>query len=212
MTTLLEEKYTAEKQQFIAEAQELLLFNCWSQTLLEDISQHCGFNKDYHYLLFPDGVREVVEFFENWQDQKMMLQLQEQTQITQLRIREKIALALQIRIKNISKLIHIRNNAYFILPENIFFAMRMAWNSCNLIWYYTGDTATDFNHYSKRGLLVSVYLSAILFYIADESENAVDTDRFIDDALENIINIAKLKNFAKLPELSSIPILRLFTR
>ena len=211
MTTLLEEKYAAEKQRFVAEAQELLLFNYWSQALLESISQHCGFDKDYHYLLFPDGIREVVEFFENWQDQKMILQLQEQDQIVQLRIREKIALALQIRIKNIPKLIHIRNNAYFILPENIFFAMKMAWNSCNLIWYYAGDTATDFNHYSKRGLLVSVYLSSILFYIADESENAVDTDRFIDDSLENIINIAKLKNFAKLPELSSIPILRLFT-
>ena len=209
MTVLIEEKHKAARQQFFAVSQKLLLLNGgWSDRLLEDISQECGFDKNYHYILFPSGVREVVEFFESCHDANMLQALNQQD--VPAKIRARIALALKIRIKNTPPPIHVKNNAYFLLVENVCCAIKIAWNSCDLIWHYAGDTATDFNYYSKRGLLVSVYLSSILFYIADKSENAVDTDKFIEDSLENIIGIAKLKNFAKLPELSDIPILRLF--
>lgn len=209
MTRIIEKKHQIAKQQFIKALQELLLFDRWSLKLLEDTSLHCGFVKDYHYILFPDGIREVMTLFEQYHDQQMMrFEAQEGGQ---LRVREKIAILLSTRIKNMQKLVHIKNNAYFILPENMLFAIKLAWNSCDIIWHYVGDTSIDFNYYTKRGLLVSVYLSSILFYISDESENSIDTDEFIKNSLENVINIAKLKKLCRLPELSSIPILRLFS-
>ena len=125
---------------------------------------------------------------------------------------EKISKALKVRIKNCSpKLVLKKNRRFLCTPVNFRLATKIVWESCDKIWRYAGDNSTDFNHYSKRGLLTCVYTSAIIFYINDESDDFSKTDNYIDENLAKIINIANFKNIIKLPKLEDIPILRLFS-
>lgn len=195
---------------FFKELFSLLNNNAWSKDLINNAENNCKFSHEYHYILFPDGDLQILQEFESWLDDRMLSALNKIERPK--KIRDQIALALETRIIDlITKDAAISISAYHILPQNICAANESAFKTCDVIWKYAGDKSTDFNYYSKRGLLFPVYLSAKAFYFADKSTNHEKTKEFIQNALDNIINIASFKNKIKLPELKDIPILRLFS-
>ena len=54
------------------------------------------------------------------------------------------------------------------------------------IWHACGDTATDYNWYTKRGLLAGVYAATELFMITDYSPGYADTWKSLDRRLEDV--------------------------
>ena len=56
-----------------------------------------------------------------------------------------------------------------------------------------GDTATDWNFYSKRALLAGVYSSTVLFWLNDKSEDFRDTWAFLDRRIADVMKVPKLK-------------------
>ena len=210
MTVEVEKKFQEKRNRFIDKVHELLSFYEWDAQLIRQVESECGFADGYVNILYPGEIDEIITVYEINQDQKMLELL---TGIeAPLKIREKISKALKVRIRNCSpKLVLKKNQKFLCKPNNCALAAKLAWATCDVIWQYAGDNSTDFNHYSKRGLLVGVYISAIIFYINDESEDFIETDNFIDTNLERIINIANFKNIIKLPKFEDIPILRLFS-
>ncbi|WP_375326988.1 COQ9 family protein [Candidatus Tisiphia endosymbiont of Nemotelus uliginosus] len=190
---------------------ELLLFDEWGEKLLGEAEARCGFMPGYWQIIFPNGIIEIIDFLENQYDQKM-LELLSEHEIPS-KIRDRIDLALKIRIKYYEpKLIHLKNSIYFARPTNITAAIKIAMRTCNLIWRYAGDQSIDHNYYTKRGLLLGVYVSSIVYYIQDDSENNLETDQYITESLSDIVNItSKLKNVLTLPKMVDIPIIRLFS-
>ncbi|XVN40874.1 MAG: COQ9 family protein [Rickettsia endosymbiont of Argas persicus] len=201
----IQEEHHNKKISFVQSLLELLPFSEWNNKLLEEAEEKCGFAKGYSLIIFPNGISEIIEFFEKYLDDSTLENLNKQE--VPNKIREKISLALKARIKAVPPIIHSKNAAYFAL--NPFQGTEVAFRSCDAIWKYAGDQSIDYNYYTKRGLLLSVYVSSVLFYIQDQSENYTDTDKFIDDSVENII-----KTFAQMKKLfdpSNIPIVRMFT-
>lgn len=200
-----QEEYLIKKISFIQSFLELLPFSEWNDKLLEEAEEKCRFAKGYSLILFPNGLPEIVEFFESYLDNIMLEDLSKQK--TPSKIRDKISLAVKTRIKAVAPIIHSKNAAYFAL--NPFQGTEVAFHSCDAIWQYAGDKSVDYNYYTKRGLLLSVYISSILFYIQDESENYIDTDKFIETSVENIVKA--FSQMKKLLDPSNIPIIRMFT-
>ena len=54
------------------------------------------------------------------------------------------------------------------------------------IWHACGDTATDYNWYTKRGLLAAVYAATELFMITDYSPGYADTWQSLDRRLKDV--------------------------
>jgi len=210
MTVEVEKKFKERRECFIDKVHELLPFYEWDAQLIKQVESDCGFANGYASILYPGEIDEIVTVYEALQNRNM-LELLIVEEIP-LKVREKISKALKVRIKACSPRIILKKNQRFLCkPDNLALVATIAWASCDVIWRYAGDNSTDFNHYSKRGLLTAVYLSSIAFYINDESEDFIETDNFIDTNLERIINIANFKNIIKLPKLEDIPILRLFS-
>lgn len=204
------EKYAERKVLLLKELVKLLEKNMWSSGLIKEAEQLCGFDIGYHKILFDGDNSQLLKEFEAWQDELMLKKLEVLERPS--KIREQIALALELRIMQVvSKNVAMNNSAYFLLPSNILAGNESACHTCDLIWKYAGDKSTDFNYYTKRGLLLPVYLSAKSFYFADNSENHKETREFIKNALDNIINIASFKSRINLPKIEDIPILRLFS-
>lgn len=179
----------------------------WSKELLNEVELQCNLPPNYHYVLFSGGMDEVISQFETWQDQKMLAMLE--LEKPKDKIREKIAQALETRIISaVPKSIIKQQNSFFSKPKNFTIGMSCYTNSCDLIWRYAGDKSTDFNYYTKRGLLLFVYTSARVFYIHDTSTDSRKTREFIEKSLDKVIKIQKIK--AKLPAIDQIPIIRMF--
>jgi ubiquinone biosynthesis protein COQ9 len=65
------------------------------------------------------------------------------------------------------------------------------------MWRLAGDTATDFNHYTKRMTLSAVYSSTLAVFIDDDSENYADTRAFLARRIDNVMKFEKVKAQAK---------------
>jgi ubiquinone biosynthesis protein COQ9 len=61
------------------------------------------------------------------------------------------------------------------------------------MWRIAGDTATDFNHYSKRCILLGVYASTVLVYVDDGTEDLAQTRAFLDRRIDDVMQIEKVK-------------------
>lgn len=208
--TDIAKKHKEARNNFFNQLSFLISTAQWNKNLYKEIETKCNFPQNYHYILFPGGGSQIIEEFESWQDQKMLELLLTEDQ--NLKIREKIAKALEIRIMGIvPKAAILEQNALFLIPGNILSGAKCYSKTCDLIWSYAGDKSEDFNYYSKRGLLLCVYTSSRLFYLSDNSKDFIKTKKFIATSIEKIINIAKIKDKIKLPSVEDVPILRLMS-
>jgi ubiquinone biosynthesis protein COQ9 len=61
------------------------------------------------------------------------------------------------------------------------------------MWRLAGDTATDYNHYTKRMTLGSIYAATLAVFAQDESEDLADTKAFLDRRIEGVMKFEKAK-------------------
>jgi ubiquinone biosynthesis protein COQ9 len=61
------------------------------------------------------------------------------------------------------------------------------------MWRAAGDTSTDFNFYTKRGILAGVYTSTLMRWFNDASEDESGTHAFLDARIENVMQFEKFK-------------------
>lgn len=79
------------------------------------------------------------------------------------------------------------------LPGNITVGLKTGWHSADLMWRMAGDKATDYNHYTKRAILSSIYTAILLNFINDDSEDFADTRAFVDRRIDNVMQFEKAK-------------------
>ena len=77
------------------------------------------------------------------------------------------------------------------LPGNAPGALRALWRTVDAMWHAAGDTATDFNHYSKRGLLAGVYSSTLLYWLDDKSDGYAETWAFLDRRIADVLRVPR---------------------
>jgi ubiquinone biosynthesis protein COQ9 len=200
------------KEKYLFALKEIVPFEGWGVKALEEASIQLGFEKAYYKLLFPQHIAEVVEFYEDYLNAEMLQQLSQMEAIQSVTKRIETALNLRIINNKYSKLFIRKTSEFYMHPENIPQALRVSWKVANLIWYYAGDNSTDYNYYTKRSLLVSIYIAAQSYFLTDDSEDSQKTREFITKSLAKIADIAKLSQRIKssIPSLSDIPIIRMF--
>ncbi len=83
--------------------------------------------------------------------------------------------------------------AILALPQNLGRAARLGWRTVDGIWRTAGDTATDYNHYTKRAILLGVYGATVTVFLDDDSEDFADTRAFLARRIEGIMRFEKSK-------------------
>ena len=78
------------------------------------------------------------------------------------------------------------------LPHNAPLAATTLWRTVDAIWYAAGDTATDFNYYTKRGLLAGVYSATVLYWLEDKSEGQAATWEFLDRRIADVMRVPQI--------------------
>jgi ubiquinone biosynthesis protein COQ9 len=126
-----------------------------------------------------------------------------------MKIRDRISALVLFRIEAIDPNKEALRRAAAILaqPQNLPLAARLGWRAADRMWRIAGDRATDFNHYSKRAILMGVYGSTQLVYLDDDSEGLAATRAFLDRRIGDVMRFEKAKaqwrgNRERLPSLS----------
>ena len=90
-----------------------------------------------------------------------------------------------------------RAMAIMAMPQNLVRSAKIGWRSADRMWRLAGDTASDFNHYTKRMTLSAVYASTLGVFVNDDSENFADARAFLDRRIDNVMQFEKVKFQAK---------------
>ena len=59
------------------------------------------------------------------------------------------------------------------------------------MWRAAGDTATDYNFYTKRALLAGVHASTLLYWLDDRSAGTAATWAFLERRIADVMRVPK---------------------
>jgi ubiquinone biosynthesis protein COQ9 len=170
------------------------VFDGWSDKALAMAASELGVPEGRARLAFPGGAFQMIDAWFDAID-IAMAQAYPLERISKLKIRERIRDLVLYRIEVINPHKEALRRALAILaqPQNAIGAARLAWRAADRMWRIAGDRATDFNHYSKRGILSALYMSTMLVYLDDDSEGLTGTRGFLDRRINDVMSFEKLK-------------------
>lgn len=185
---------------------ESLLFEGWSQKTLEKAIEAAGVDKNQMAILYPGGIAEFTQEFID-ECNKQALQIAAEPSFIKLKTQEKVRELIFARIKTYHfKLQNLealkKFMAFNVKPFQVGDSLKNIYDFSSDVWYAIGDKSTDFSFYTKRLSLSLIYSKSMLYSLNDKSENLQSTQKFIQNSIDGLMKInklkAKIKNF-KLP-------------
>lgn len=169
-------------------------FDGWSEESLDAASDAAGINRDVARLAFSDGPMAMIDAWLDAIDLAMAEALPA-AMLAQLPVRERIRRLVQFRLDAVAgKEEAVRRAlALYAMPRHAAAGLKRGWHSADVMWRLAGDTAADYNHYTKRTILAGVYTATLAVFIDDTSENKAETAAFLDRRIEGIIRFEKTK-------------------
>ena len=169
-------------------------FDGWSRAALRAAARRLGVPAAEALALFPDGPADFAACFSRWADRRMLDRL-ESLPLGELRVPERVALAVNIRLEIVEPWREAVRRALTILslPQYVPLAMRLLYETVDGIWYAAGDSATDFSFYTKRATLAGIYAATLLYWLEDRSPGFADTHAFLDRRLVEAARIGQAR-------------------
>lgn len=167
-------------------------FDGWTLSVFENAATKAGYEAAMVEALFPQGERDLMDYFAKWADDKM-LEILVKTETDGMRIRDRIKIAVETRIAVLNPHKEAVRMCFkkLILPQNARMAASLTWRTADVIWQWAGDTSEDYNRYTKRGLLSGVLSTTMAYWLQDQSDNHEKTISFLDKRIENVLFIGK---------------------
>ena len=169
-------------------------FDGWGEAALALAAAELGVPAGRARLAYPQGPAQMVDAWFDWID-KAMLEAFPPEKVAAMKVRDRIRTLLLFRFQTLAPYREAlrRGLALLALPGNALTGATLAWRSADRIWRLAGDTATDFNHYSKRAILIGVYGSTTLIFLDDDSADMAETRAFLDRRIDSVMRFEKAK-------------------
>ena len=169
-------------------------FDGWSDKALAMAANDLGVPPERARIAFPGGQAQMIDAWFDSIDRAMLAAFPPD-RISAMKIRERIGGLILFRLEAIRPYREALRRALAILamPQNAVRGAQLGWRSADRIWRLAGDAATDFNHYSKRTILMGVYGSTTLVFLDDESEDMAHTRAFLDRRIGDVMRFEKFK-------------------
>ncbi|AXK43258.1 COQ9 family protein [Erythrobacter aureus] len=193
---------------------EAAVFDGWSNEALDMAADQLGADRDVARLAFKDdGAMGMICAWIETIDRQMAIDLPAE-KLAEMKIRERIRSLIQYRLDAVADLEESLRRALAIMamPQNAARALRTGWSSADVMWRLAGDTATDYNHYTKRAILASIYGATLAIFVDDESEGKAETRAFLGRRIDGVMKFEKAKAKWLNPERESFSMSRFLGR
>lgn len=168
-------------------------FDGWAAAARDLAAESLGVDRDIAALALPDAMAMIDAWFAAI-DAAMLAALPPE-RLAAMKIRARIAALVEARIDQVAPNRESLRRALAILalPQHVARSTRLAWRTADTIWRAAGDTATDYNHYTKRTILLTVYAATMTMLLDDDSEGQADTRAFLARRIDGIMRFEKAK-------------------
>lgn len=168
-------------------------FDGWNEKAVGSAAAAMGVDSGIAGLVFADAVEMIDAWFASV-DAAMLMTLPPES-LDKMKVRERIAALIEARLAHLAPHREALRRALTVLalPNNIMRATRLGWRAADTMWRAAGDSATDYNHYSKRAILGGVYAATLSVFINDESGAHNDTRAFLARRIDGIMRFEKTK-------------------
>jgi ubiquinone biosynthesis protein COQ9 len=170
------------------------IFDGWGDAALVAAARQAAVDPAVARLAFPGGAMDMIAAWVERVDAAMAEAFDPQV-LAQMPIRERIRSRVWFRREAVAGLEEALRRALALqaMPTNLVRTARLGWASADAMWRLAGDTATDYNHYTKRAILASIYAATLAVFVGDESEGKADTRAFLDRRIEGVMKFEKAK-------------------
>ena len=165
-------------------------FDGWTDKSLNAAARDLGLPAAAVAGRFPRGVYGLAAFLRAELDRRMLAGLTDRD-LAAMTVRARIAAVVRIRLELLAghKEAMRRLAAYSAMRGRGVAAVRAAAGTVDAIWRAAGDNSTDFNYYTKRGLLAPIYGATLLYWLSDDSEGSEETWAFLERRLDEVRNL-----------------------
>ena len=170
------------------------VFDGWSDEALLLAAELEGADPDVARLAYPGGAMDMIGAWIETIDAAQAAALPPE-ELAGRPIRERIRLLVQFRLDALAGRQEALRRALAImaLPQNAPASLKLGWRSADLMWRLAGDTATDYNHYTKRAILAGLYAATLAAYVDDDSEDMAETRAFLGRRIDDVMRFEKAK-------------------
>ncbi|NLR72211.1 COQ9 family protein [Novosphingobium sp. ERN07] len=192
---------------------ESAAFDGWKSEAVTAAAEMEGVDPALAAFAFDGGAMQMITAWIERIDADMAAALPA-SQLGNLPIRERIRRLVQFRLDAlVGKEEALRRAlAIMAMPQNVPAATRLGWSSADAMWRLAGDVATDYNHYTKRMTLGSIYAATLAYFAQDSSEGHEETRAFLDRRIENVMQFEKAKAKLLKPRDETFSLMRLLGR
>ena len=168
-------------------------FDGWNDRAVESAAAALGLKPEIARLVFENRMTMIDGWFATV-DVAMLDVLPAET-LARMKVRERITSLVEARLSLVDPHKEALRRALSILamPQNVALGVKLGWRAADVMWRAAGDTATDYNHYTKRAILGSVYAATLSVFMNDESEDQAETRAFLGRRIEGIMRFEKAK-------------------
>ena len=170
------------------------IFDGWTDAALDSAAAEAGVDPAVARLAFPGGAMDMVAAWVASIDAAMTRAFAPEV-IAAMPIRERIRALVWFRLEAVGGLEEALRRALAIqaMPQNVVRSAKLGWASADAMWRLAGDRATDYNHYTKRAILASIYAATLAVFVNDESDGKAETRAFLDRRIEGVMKFEKAK-------------------
>lgn len=169
-------------------------FDGWNHAALDAAADSLGVDQDVARLAFSAGPVAMIDAWFASVDRGMAARFTPEA-LAAMKIRVRITALVEARLEILAANREALRRAIAVLamPQSALRAAKLGWRSADVMWRLAGDTATDYNHYTKRTLLGGIYAATIAVFLQDDSEDHADTSAFLGRRIEDIMKFEKAK-------------------
>ena len=197
------------KEKILLSFLEIAELEGWNENSLITSFKQNEIDEKYLSIIFPNLLFSLNEFHVEYFNSLAVKQISSITDFNNLRVRDKIKELIFQRFyveKNhriaLQRLVNFYSNPknfvqFGIGFKPILFALKSCYKIADSAWYAIGDSAVDFNFYSKRFILAKIIMRCFFTFIKDE-DDLKKTKEMIENNIEKIMIFNKFKqNFKR---------------
>ena len=143
---------------------------------------------------FPKGYESLNKELNSFIN-SMMDKSKKPNNFKKLRLNEKIKYFVIKRLQLTDEIFDLKKLAKINIksksPNN---SLKILFNISDEIWFLAGDNSLDFNFYSKRFILMKIYLNSFLYLISQKNIDLNSLENFVEKQIKAVLTFGKLKS------------------
>ncbi len=167
-------------------------FDGWSESVLQRAAEQLKLHPGQIELALPNGMIDLIRYWAAQNDARMLCAWDE-ADTDAMRIRDRAIFLVKARILAIGdehQEASRRAVGRLSLPDGAVAAAELTWATSDAMWRAMNDTSTDYNFYTKRGILSAVFAATLSVWHQGKDET---TWAFLDRRIENIMQFEGFK-------------------